>query len=35
MLHPGRPFAEKLPKGRAAALIEKALIEHFKNNKLK
>lgn len=35
MLHPGRSFAEKLPKGRAAALIEKSLIEHFKIKKPK
>lgn len=35
MLHPGRAFAEKLPKGRAPTLIQKALLEHFKNNKLK
>lgn len=35
MLHPGRSFAANLPEGRAADLIEKSLIEHFKINKLK
>ncbi|MBY0314414.1 MAG: Eco29kI family restriction endonuclease [Bdellovibrionales bacterium] len=35
MLHPGRAFAEKLPKGRASELIEKSLVEHFKIYKLK
>lgn len=35
MLHPGRSFAEKLPKGRSAELIEKSLADHFKISKLK
>jgi hypothetical protein len=35
MLHPGRPFAEQLPKGRSSELIEKAIFEHFKKIKLK
>ncbi len=35
MLHPGRTFAENLPVGRAASLIQKALADHFKSMKNK
>ncbi len=35
MLHPGRTFAEELPAGRAAEVIEKALDEYLKTVKMK